>query len=417
MRQRGIWIALLITALSVAGVFSAFFFVLIFPRPFIRFFPEQISNPYTGETIFFLVLGIDNAGEAGSDRTDAIMLAGLNITDGSFELVSIPRDLIVTDPENPNEKIKINSLYKSEGIGQLERKIQDIMGIRIERFAIIDYQLFEYLGNLVGPVEIMVEEAMHYEDNQQNLSIHFERGKHLMTGEDLLKYIRFRNDSKGDLGRLERQKTVVMKLFSALKEKLSVDFVEKEFSKLLEQMQTDFSVKDIIFTVLKLGDLDNIEFFSYPYSIAGDGSLYSNETELEKLKEAFNHFKKIPSIKDNRSICIINCTAQTPRVFSIVSYNKIHNSGLPYYLLDSQLPEEIVSQKINNNTIMLIEGSKESSFELQTHLSDLYNTEFDLIDMSSRENLEFYYKVINHYLALGIFYPTPLEALVFIKEQ
>ena len=102
---------------------------------------------------------------------------GWNTTDGSFELVSIPRDLIVTDPENPNEKIKINSLYKSEGIGQLERKIQDIMGIRIERFAIIDYQLFEYLGNLVGPVEIMVEEAMHYEDNQQNLSIHFERGK------------------------------------------------------------------------------------------------------------------------------------------------------------------------------------------------------------------------------------------------
>lgn len=417
MNHRSIRVGLLITMMSLTGIAVTLLFVFLFPRPFIQFIPEQITNPFESEKLFFLVLGIDNAGEAGSDRTDAIMLAGLNTVDGSFELVSIPRDLIVTDPENPSEKLKINALFKNEGIQQLEKKIEQIMGVHIERFAIIDYQLFEYLGDLVGPVEIMIEEAMHYEDNQQDLSINFDRGRHLMYGEDLLKYIRFRNDSKGDLGRLERQKAVVMKLFSLLKGKLSVNFLETEFTNLLDQMQTDFTVKDVIYTFLKLGNLDTIEFFSYPYTIAGDGSLYSDEVKLKELKGAFLNFEKIPQTASKQIICILNCTDQTPRVFSIVSYNRIHSSGLAYFLLDTPLTEELYSKKIKNNTLMRLNGKTEEALVLQKQLEELYETDFDMIDISEKENLDFYYSVISHYLNEGIFYPTPLEALVFIREQ
>src|SRR6056297_1199340 len=107
-------------AFIITGLISAFLVIALFPRPFIQFIPEQIANPFKTDQVFFLVLGVDDAGEAGADRTDAIMFVGMNIKTSSFELVSIPRDLIITDPEDATKKIKINAVYKNEGLEALK---------------------------------------------------------------------------------------------------------------------------------------------------------------------------------------------------------------------------------------------------------------------------------------------------------
>jgi len=319
---------------SFLGLAAALIFITIFPRPFIEFFPEQMANPFTSDKVFFLVLGVDDAGEAGSDRTDAIMLVGMNVKTSAFELLSIPRDLIITDPKDQTKEIKINSVYKKDGLKALKTVIEERMELTIEKYAIIDYSLFKYLGDLVGPIEIMVEYPMHYEDNQQNLSIHFEQGIHQMYGEELLNYIRYRDDSKGDLGRIERQKKAIKNTLSQFKDHLSFEFIENEFKKILERMNTNLTTQDIIYTLFSLTDLDDVSFFSYPYKITYGGSIFTDEERIGTLINDFKSFTTTPQQPQKGTITVINCTNQTSRVFSILNYNILNGTGLNYFLIN-----------------------------------------------------------------------------------
>jgi len=401
----------------IAGLITAFIFITLFPRPFIEFIPEQISNPFKSNKVFFLVLGVDDAGEAGSDRTDAIMLVGMNIETSSFELISIPRDLIITDPQDTAKKIKINSVYKNEGLMALKSAIEKQMQLQIEKYAIIDYSLFKYLGDLVGPVEILVESPMHYEDNQQNLSIHFDQGIYQMYGQELLNYIRFRDDSKGDLGRIERQKSAIKNTLLRFKENLSFDFIEKEFRKLLERMDTNLTTQDILFTMLNLNDIDDVTFFSYPYIIAYDGSISTDEKRLEILIKSYKSFNKSPETIQKGTINVINCTDQTPRVFSIINYNILNPSGIKYFLINKTI-DGAISDTLKNNTIMVFSSKdKENNQDLLEQFESLYSMDFDLIDTNDMNNLVLYYQTVHDMTENRQYYPTPLEALVYIKKQ
>ncbi|MEA1885465.1 MAG: LCP family protein [Thermotogota bacterium] len=403
--------------LLISGLVSAFLFINIFPRPFIEFFPEQLANPFESETVFFLILGVDDAGEAGSDRTDAIMLVGMNNKTASFELLSIPRDLIITDPKDKTQQIKINSVYKNEGLTTLIDVIESHLKLDIEKYAIIDYSLFKYLGDLVGPVEIMVEYPMHYEDKQQDLSIHFEQGIHQMYGQELLNYIRFRDDSKGDLGRIERQKTAIKNTLTRFKDNLSLDFIEQEFRKLLNQMNTNLTTQDILYTMLNLSDFDDVIFFSYPYKIAYDGSISADENRLSTLIEDFKSFNITKEHTQKGTINVINCTDQTPRVFSIINYNILSKTGLQYFLINTKI-DEAIADELENNTIMVFSSQdQERDQDLVEQFESLYSMEFDLINTNNMEILILYYKTVHSMTKNRQFYPTPLEAIVYIKKQ
>jgi len=403
--------------LIISGIFSAFLFITIFPRPFIEIFPDQMANPFESETVFFLILGVDDAGEAGSDRTDAIMLVGMNNKTASFEILSIPRDLIITDPKDKTQQTKINSVYKNEGLTTIIDVIENHLKLDIEKYAIIDYSLFKYLGDLVGPVEIMVEYPMHYEDKQQDLSIHFEQGIHQMYGQELLNYIRFRDDSKGDLGRIERQKTAIKKTLMRFKDNLSIDFIEQEFRKLLDQMNTNLTTQDILYTMLNLSDIDDVTFFSYPYKIAYDGSISADESRLPTLIEDFKSFNITKESTQKGTINVINCTDQTPRVFSIVNYNILSTTGLQYFLINTKI-DEAIADELENNTIMVFSTQdQERNQDLVEQFESLYSMEFDLINTNNMNTLILYYKTIHSMTKNRQYYPTPLEALVYIKKQ
>ena len=406
------------------GMVSSLFFVFFFPRPFIQFFPEQIAKPtfFQGEAalsekVFFLILGVDDAGEAGSDRTDAIMLVGMDLNTSAFELISIPRDLMINDPKNPKDQIKINSVYKSGGLEALKFVIENLFSVQIEKYAVIDYSLFKYLGDLVGPVEIKVNESMHYEDHQQLLSIHFEPGVYEMYGEDLLNYVRFRDDSKGDLGRIERQKNAIKSTLIQFKSKLSFEFIENEFKNILCQMDTNFTTQDIIYTLLSMNDLDDVIFFNYPYQIASDGAIYTDDNRIATLISDFKSFSKTQIAEKEGTINVINCTSQSARVFSIVNYNILSSTGLNYFLINETINSQI-TDSLSNNTIMVFSNKdSEKNQAIIEQFQSLYKMDFNLIDTSDINHLILYYQTVQALTQTRQYYPTPLQALVFIKQQ
>ncbi len=404
-------------SVSFLGLLGALFFISIFPKPFIEFIPEQISNPFDSDQVFFLVLGVDDAGEAGSDRTDAIMMVGMDVKTSAFELLSIPRDLLISDPKDNTKKIKINSVYKNDGLDAIKKEIENLLDLKIEKYAIIDYSLFKYLGDLVGPVEIMVDYPMHYEDNQQDLSIHFEQGLHKMYGNDLLNYIRYRDDSKGDLGRIERQKKAIKSTLIRFKDSISFEFIENEFKLILERMNTDFSTQDIIYTLLSLTDIDDVKFFSYPYKIASDGSIYTDDKLLKSLKNGFRNFKQEEKQQEPGTINVINCSNQNSRVFSIVNYNILIGTDLNYFLINEKIDDEII-EKLKGNTIMFFSNNNPTkNEELAGQFKSLYGMDFDLIYTNDLKVLSLYYQTIDSLMQSRQFYPTPLDALVYINHQ
>ncbi|GHG56068.1 transcriptional regulator [Flavimobilis marinus] len=172
--------------------------------------PEPAPAPEDEEgttAVNILILGSDSrisAGDPGSweqgaQRTDAIMIAHLNANRQNAYVMSIPRDSWVEIPGHG--EAKINAAYSLGGPTLMIETVEDLTGIRIDHFAVADFESFTSLTNALGGVEIEVPE-----DTYQKGELLFTAGTHLMDGEEALAYTRQRYGLEGgDFDRIKRQ--------------------------------------------------------------------------------------------------------------------------------------------------------------------------------------------------------------------
>ncbi len=173
--------------------------------------PPSVSDDVRGEDdaepleiagrINFLVLGEDNVESV--KRSDTVMFVAVDIDDRNVRVLSLPRDTRVSIPGHGNQKL--NHAYAYGGVDLLRATVERFLGTTIHYYVKIDYDNFPQLVDIVGGVDIFVGRAMKYTDRKQNLYIDIPQGKQRMNGETALKYVRFRNDALGDIGRIRRQ--------------------------------------------------------------------------------------------------------------------------------------------------------------------------------------------------------------------
>jgi len=112
-----------------------------------------MSDAADGEPVTFLVRGVDgprSAGDAGG-RADTVLLARLDPATGAASLLSLPRDLLVTDPATGGQ-VRINGLSADAQVAV----VRDQLGIAVNHVAQIDLDGFGALVDLVGGVEVAV---------------------------------------------------------------------------------------------------------------------------------------------------------------------------------------------------------------------------------------------------------------------
>ena len=148
-----------------------------------------------------LIVGEDDV--QGSRRSDTILVATIDVDNENIRVLSIPRDTRVLIPRYGNQKI--NHAYAYGGSELVRETMQRFLGIPISYYIKIDYDNFPKLVDLLGGVDIFVGRAMRYRDVRGNLDINIPAGKQRMNGETALKYVRFRMDNLGDIGRIQRQ--------------------------------------------------------------------------------------------------------------------------------------------------------------------------------------------------------------------
>jgi len=155
------------------------------------------------ERVYVLVLGIDYVPGAAARRSDTIFVASLR--EGDVRILSIPRDTHVKFPDGRVEKV--NAAYAVGGAELARRVISNFLGVEIKYYIVVDYEGFEKLIDLVGGVTLTVERPL--KDEKTKPPIDIPAGTHKFNGKMALGYVRYRDPTTGDLGRLQRQRQLL----------------------------------------------------------------------------------------------------------------------------------------------------------------------------------------------------------------
>jgi polyisoprenyl-teichoic acid--peptidoglycan teichoic acid transferase len=162
----------------------------------------------SGEPLDVLVLGVDrrpSAAEGTSTRSDTMILVRVMPATGEVKLLSVPRDLYVE--VEPGEKDRINTAYGHGGVDQARTVMEDLTGVDIDNYVIVDFEGFEKVIDAIGGVRVDVGSGVFPE--HWNMGEGMER----LNGYKALKYARYRGTPRADLDRIDHQQ----KLLAALR--------------------------------------------------------------------------------------------------------------------------------------------------------------------------------------------------------
>jgi len=179
------------------------------------------------ERINVLVMGIDQREhEQGPWRTDTMLVLTIDPVSMTGGMISIPRDLWVPIPGYEEGRINtayyLGDLYDHPGGGPAlaAKTVQYNLGVPIHYHACINFTAFEELVDLIGGIDIYVEEDIvdpTYPDEANGYDpLYVLAGWQHFDGAMALKYARTRHTGGGDFDRAKRQQQVVLAVFEQI---------------------------------------------------------------------------------------------------------------------------------------------------------------------------------------------------------
>ena len=206
-----------------------------------------------------LLLGTDNAGNAGHGRTDTMIICSINTKTGEVKLSSIVRDLYVHIPYMKLQN-RINAANAFGGPNMAIKCVNETFGLNVSRYVSINFNAFVDLVDLLGGVnlEITSGEAGQINKHSGSSAPRVKAGEAHLDGAQALMYCRTRN-LDNNFGRNERQRkfldAMVKKVISGSNMDTLMELVETG----MHYVDTNLSTSDlftIMFTVLPtMGDM------------------------------------------------------------------------------------------------------------------------------------------------------------------
>jgi LCP family protein required for cell wall assembly len=175
--------------------------------------------PWNGtDRVTILLMGLDYRDwttNEGPPRTDSMMLLTIDPVTKIGGMLSIPRDLWVEIPGFQHERI--NTAFRDGEANKLPgggpalavQTVENLLGVPIQYYAVIDFYTFEKLINQIGGVDILVTERVKISPLGRESRWLSPQSLHL-DGADALAYARARGTEGGDFDRANRQQQVAM---------------------------------------------------------------------------------------------------------------------------------------------------------------------------------------------------------------
>ena len=256
------------------------------------------------------VFGVDKDGT----RTDVMFVVNFNTLTNKIKLISIPRDTRIEWSDKQRQKyneltgydISVSKLNEMAAYGRVYEdpanirdftidEIENILGVKVDNFAIINLEAFNKIVDAIGGVEVDVPQRMYYVDNSQGLYIDLKPGIQTLYGDTAEQFVRFRYGyAEGDTGRISAQQ-LFLKAFA---EKVMSPAIMKDLptiiTSLFSHVKTDVGLSEVFGYLELITDfkIENIEFHTVPgegaYDEYGTSYFYINYDELDTLiKDVF----------------------------------------------------------------------------------------------------------------------------------
>ncbi len=217
----------------------------------------------TDEWINILLLGTDAGDPDEPGRTDAMLIASVNMIDGSFKLTSIMRDTYV--PISGHGSNKITTANWFGGVDLTLKTVNSAFDMNITHYAMVDFSSFAYIVEALGGVDLPVTKTEMKYINQlmQDMRVLYpeidlpkldltEYGDSIhLDGMQTLAFSRIRKlDS--DYQRTNRQRMVINAILQKLRTIRDLGTLYDLFGIALDHTRTSLTSMDIARLALKV---------------------------------------------------------------------------------------------------------------------------------------------------------------------
>lgn len=249
--------------------------------------PQQESSTDENLPVNLLLLGLDEEGV----RSDVILLVNYDPKTSSLNLLSIARD---TKVFARGKYSKINALYSAGKEGLLAEEIRQLTGLSANYYVTMNFKGFRKLVDTLDGVMFDVPFDMDYDDPDQNLHIHLNKGMQRLNGKKAEQLVRYRKGNRhnegyidGDIGRIKMQQDFVKAL---IKQKLNLKYLTKAdeiFAIFNQYFRTNIDIRDFTYYLPGIRNIksENINSFTLPGESVVEGDVWYFIADGEKTAE------------------------------------------------------------------------------------------------------------------------------------
>lgn len=209
------------------------------------------------EPFYVLIIGSDARKNDTVSRSDTLMLARVDVSEGAVSLVSIPRDTMVVNQYGAVDKINASFV---DGPAATVRAVSEFAGVQISHYVEVHFSGVRDVVDALGGITVNVPEDI----SDRKAKLELSAGEQVLDGATALRYARARfGVTGGDFGRAQAQRQIVEAIVDEVlaSSPLELPFVVNE---LAESITTDLSVTDIVSyaTAFQQAASDGVTFYS-----------------------------------------------------------------------------------------------------------------------------------------------------------
>lgn len=220
--------------------------------------PIYEQNKIDKFIVTMLIVVQNGSVKSEEKQTDMIFIASYNELLQQFTVVSVARDTIV--PLGDEGWKRINAAYARGGAGQLINTLNDLFGLDIQNYVLIGTDELALLADGIDgvPATLSKQEAKYINEKTGS---ELSAGKQQLTGEQAVTLLLDRtSDNKGDLGRAERQLTVVHDAFNYLQAKFDSSFLYPFFHTIFRNVRSNLGFEDLRGVGYEMAVADDLSF-------------------------------------------------------------------------------------------------------------------------------------------------------------
>lgn len=222
------------------------------------------------DDVFTFVVGAVDEDET---RTDALMVATMDVNKKTINIMNIPRDTMCNNGLSGASR-KINAAYgMSKGIEQTKTEIERLMGFKPDKYVIVNFDGIAAIVDAIGGIDYEIPFRMQYDDPSQNLHIDLYAGMQHLDGKQTVEFLRWRHNNdysvqypNGDEGRVENQQKFLKALAAEVFQLKNITKISDIADAVFQNVKTDLTAGELLWMGMQALQIknENIQFFTLP---------------------------------------------------------------------------------------------------------------------------------------------------------